>query len=80
MKCLHYIPDNPCSAPPGTSNGSPTYSSTDHGATATYKCNTGYQITAGSATRTCSDGTWSGSTPTCGGIISNSQYVIDIFI
>ncbi|XP_064386127.1 sushi, von Willebrand factor type A, EGF and pentraxin domain-containing protein 1-like isoform X2 [Halichondria panicea] len=33
---------------------------------ATYACDTGYNLTGGSSTRTCgSDGVWSGSDPTC---------------
>ena len=34
------------------------------GTVATYSCDTGYTLYGGS-TRTCSDGTWSGSAPTC---------------
>ena len=38
---------------------------TQEGSTVTYTCNTGYQLDVAS-TRTCqSDGTWSGSAPTC---------------
>ena len=38
---------------------------TQVGSSATYTCNTGYQL-IGTSTRTCqSDGTWSGSDPTC---------------
>ena len=34
--------------------------------TATYACDTGYNLTGGSSIRTCgSDGVWSGSDPTC---------------
>ena len=37
----------------------------DPGDTCTYTCNTGYELT-GSNTRTCqSNGSWSGSAPTC---------------
>ena len=38
---------------------------TQEGSTATYTCNTGYQL-HGASSRTCqSDGTWSDSSPTC---------------
>lgn len=46
-------------------NGTVMATSTRVGSTATYACNTGYQL-VGSASRTCgSDRTWSGSPPTC---------------
>ena len=52
---------------------------TTFGQTATYSCNTGYNL-VGSSTRTCqSTGVWSGSTPTCQGVLlyteSESVYV-----
>ena len=53
------------------SNGMISYSLGDDGDasyedTCSYTCNTGYELT-GSNTRSCqSDGTWSGSDPTCG--------------
>lgn len=46
-------------------NGTVMASSTMVGGTATYACNTGYEL-VGSASRTCqADRTWSGSPPTC---------------
>ncbi|HJL19970.1 MAG TPA: hypothetical protein RMH99_30175 [Sandaracinaceae bacterium LLY-WYZ-13_1] len=46
-------------------NGTVTASSTTVGADATYACDTGYDL-VGDATRTCqTDGSWSGSAPTC---------------
>ena len=41
---------------------------TTFGQTATYSCNTGYNL-VGDSTRTCqSEGEWSGSAPTCQGM------------
>ena len=46
-------------------NGSVLTHDNTQDSTATYTCNTGYQLT-GNSTRTCQfDGTWSGSSPTC---------------
>ena len=43
---------------------------TTYGQTATYSCNTGYDL-VGDATHTCqSTGLWTGSAPTCQGICS----------
>ena len=71
------------------SNGSVTISSGTHevilgrGATATYSCNTKYGL-VGQATRTCvvtdggTTGTWSGSQPTCHGVlVIRLNYVYD---
>ena len=42
---------------------------TTYGQTATYSCNTGYRL-VGSSTRTClATGMWSGSAPTCQGVL-----------
>ena len=44
-------------------------SGTTFGQTATYSCNTGYNL-VGDSTRTCqATGEWSGSTPTCQGVV-----------
>jgi sugar lactone lactonase YvrE len=53
------------SAPAG---GTVSASLRSPGAVATYSCGTGYTL-VGAATRTCqSDGTWSGTAPTCAGV------------
>ena len=45
------------------------------GQTATYSCNTGYNL-VGDSTRTCqATGEWSGSEPTCAGTITLFSYV-----
>ncbi|MBI5498035.1 MAG: choice-of-anchor D domain-containing protein [Deltaproteobacteria bacterium] len=54
-----------CGSLTNPSNGTVSAPTTTFGATATYACNTGYNI-SGSSTRTCgAGGTWSGSAPTC---------------
>ena len=46
-------------------DGQVSFTTTTFGSTATYSCNTGYNL-QGVATRTCqADGTWSDSEPTC---------------
>ena len=47
---------------------------TTFGQNATYSCNTGYNL-AGDSTRTCqATGVWSGSAPTCQGILLSNIY------
>ena len=55
-------------------NGQVTHTAgTTFGQTATYSCNTGYNL-VGNSTRTCqATGIWSGSEPTCEGV-----YVINL--
>jgi CUB/sushi domain-containing protein len=54
-----------CGAPTSPTNGTVSAPATTYGSNATYVCNAGFQL-SGSATRTCqSNGTWSGSMPTC---------------
>ena len=49
---------------------------TTFGQTATYSCNTGYNL-VGDSTRTCqATGEWSGSEPTCQGMLSTSVLVL----
>ena len=55
-----------CGAPPDPANGSVSHTAgTTYQHTATYSCNTGYNLT-GNSTHTCqANGMWSGSAPTC---------------
>ena len=57
-------------------NGSVTHTSgTTFGQTATYSCNTGYNL-VGDSTRTCqATGQWSGSAPTCVGMLKDDLTV-----
>ena len=58
-----------CGTLPDTANGQVTLNAgTAMGQTATYRCNTGYNL-VGESTRTCQDtGEWSESTPVCEGV------------
>ena len=57
-------------------NGSVIHSAgTTLGQTATYSCDTGYNL-VGNSTRTCQAiGNWSGSAPTCQGMLLHSVYL-----
>ena len=59
-----------CGSLTDPANGSVTHTSgTTFGQTATYSCNTGYNL-VGDSTRTCqATGNWSGSAPTCQGLL-----------
>ena len=58
-------------------NGKVSYTGrTTFGQTATYSCNTGYSL-VGDSSRTCqATGNWSGSVPTCQGILLKSNNLI----
>ena len=57
-------------------NGMVSFSATTPGSSATYTCNTGYQL-VGTSPRTCqSDGTWSGSDPTCTRMYTNKTNIV----
>ena len=73
-----------CPALPAVNNGRVTYSSkaTDshtYGTTATYQCDSGYELTGGDTVRTCTgDGSspvsqWNGTAPVCTGKDSNTN-------
>ena len=65
-----------CPALSDPENGACTTTGTGVGDTATYTCNSGFEI-SGSDTRTCqSNGDWSGSAPTCEGKYSILQVLI----
>ena len=62
-----------CPALSDPENGAVSTTGTGVGDTATYTCNSGYEL-SGSDTRTCqSNGEWSGSAPTCEGKYSILQ-------
>ena len=79
--CYMYLAENPatsCSALPAVENGMVTYSSDttepyDYRTTATYQCDSGYELTGGDTVRTCTGdgsspvGQWNGTAPTCTG-------------
>ena len=61
-----------CGMLTGPTNGHVNLTGTTLGQTATYTCNTGYNLVGGS-TRVCqATGAWSGSAPTCS---SKSNYL-----
>ena len=66
---------DPCTAT-NPSEGTVSETAPAHGATITYSCTTtGYSL-SGTATRTCTAGTLSGTAPTCqGGILANNYTV-----
>ena len=58
-----------CGTLANPANGQVGHTGSTFGQTATYSCNTGYNLVGGS-TRTCqATGVWSGSTPTCQGML-----------
>ena len=61
-------------------NGSVTHSAgTTFGQTATYNCNTGYKL-VGDSTHTCqATGNWSGSEPTCQGVLLKDNLALLIY-
>ena len=63
---------------PSIANGVVSVTGQRSGDTATYTCDSGYEL-VGSATRTCqADGSWTGSAPTCVGKLRPHQYFIII--
>ena len=59
-------------------NGQVTHTAgTAFGQTATYSCNTGYNL-VGSSTRTC-QGNWSGSVPTCQSMLLKGSFQMCIY-
>ena len=64
-----------CGALSNPANGRVSHTAgTTLGQTATYSCNTGYNLPGGS-TRTCqATGVWSGSAPICQGVLLSYMY------
>ena len=64
--CIFHLTVVDCGTPTNPVNGQVSHTSgTAFGHTATYICNTGYNL-VGSSTRMCqATGAWSGSEPTC---------------
>ena len=61
----------PCVALTNLANGQVGSTGTTFGQIATYSCNTGYNL-VGNNTRMCqATGVWSGSAPTCQGMVAN---------
>ena len=58
-------------------NGIVSYIASTYEQTATYSCNTGYNLVGSSSRRCSSTGRWSGSKPTCRGMLftSLSNYI-----
>ncbi len=80
FRLLNIATEITCSALPDIENGVIAYSSDttepyDYGTTATYECDTGYELTSGDKKSNCtksgvnSEGIWNGTIPTCSGIV-----------
>lgn len=71
--CLHNAVMD-CNRLDPPADGTVDASVTTYEAVATYSCNTGYELTGGSQTRTCqADGNWDGEQATCTSEIIMSQ-------
>ena len=69
-----------CNSPSSPSNGRVYVNYHDVGGRATYSCNSGFRL-VGSSTRTClSDGSWSGSQPTCNCMFQYKLYFAQHYI
>ena len=67
-----------CGSLTDPANGSVNH--TSFGQTATYTCNTGYNL-VGDSTRTCEGtGEWSGSAPTCVGMLKDDLAVYSMYM
>ena len=85
LHCLiisNYFPAVPCSMPPNPMNGMVSCSLEDDGVlsyedTCTTMCNTGYEIQAGDAMRTCqSDEMFNGTSATCGRGLQHVMFTV----
>ena len=72
-----HLADVDCGNLTDPANGSVTRTSgTTFGQTATYSCNTGYNL-VGNSIRTCqATGNWSGGAPTCQGVLQKGDQTI----
>ena len=70
LENIFYLTDMNCSTLTDPANGQVSYTAgTPFRQTATYSCDTGYNL-VGDSTRICHDtGVWSGSEPTCQGML-----------
>ena len=73
--CIFFTSAVDCGTLTNPANGKVSYTGrTTYGQTATYSCNTGYNL-VGSSTHTClATGMWSGSEPTCQGKLLKHEY------
>ena len=68
-----------CGTLPNPANGQVNTTGTTFGQTATYSCNTGYNL-VGDSTRTCqATGVWSGSAPTCQGMLLMQNFSYQVW-
>ena len=80
---IHYLILHSTAVDCGTltnpSNGQVNTTGTTLGQTATYSCNPGYNLVGGS-TRTCqATGSWSGSVPTCQGMLLMQHFSYQVW-
>ena len=74
-----YHSEGPCSTLTNPSNGVVTWTGLTSGSTATYTCNSGYEL-IGNTVRTCQNGRWSGQAPTCSGMTTRFMMLIYQFL
>ena len=76
---LNFLVDVRCGSLPNPSFGRVDLTGTTVGSTATYSCQSGYQL-VGESTRTCqSNGQWSGVAPICTRMSTGSESIIQSY-